>query len=50
LLWATYGAGSVADSAAMALKLFRLEREDLAAAFAQSRNGRRLLALPRGRE
>lgn len=46
LLWPQYSAGAVADSAYMARRLFQLERNDLAAAFAQSRNGRRLLALP----
>jgi 2-phosphosulfolactate phosphatase len=34
------------DSALIARKLFRLERDDLVAALSQSRNGRRLLSLP----
>jgi 2-phosphosulfolactate phosphatase len=45
-LWPKYLHGAVADSAAMARTLFQLERADLPAAFAKSRNGRRLLALP----
>lgn len=46
LLWAKYGGGAVADSALIARRLFRIEQDDLLAAVAQSRNGRRLLALP----
>ena len=46
LLWPKYLNGRVADSARMARSLFQLERADLPAAFAQSRNGRRLLTLP----
>jgi 2-phosphosulfolactate phosphatase len=44
LLWPTYGGGAVADSARMARELFLTARGDLPSAFAQSRNGRRLLA------
>jgi 2-phosphosulfolactate phosphatase len=44
LLWPRYGAGVVADSARAARQLFQLERNDLLAAVAQSRNGRRLMA------
>jgi phosphosulfolactate phosphohydrolase-like enzyme len=36
----------VADSAHMARRLFRLEQDDLLAAIAQSRNGRRLMSNP----
>jgi 2-phosphosulfolactate phosphatase len=43
LVWPLYGQGPVADSAHMARRLFRLAENDLAAALAQSRNGRRLL-------
>jgi len=46
LLWPKYGSGTVADSALIARRLFRLEQNDLLAAVAQSRNGRRLLAHP----
>ena len=45
-VWPAFANGAVADSARMARALFRLERADLAGALAQSRNGRRLLALP----
>jgi phosphosulfolactate phosphohydrolase-like enzyme len=40
----------VADSARAARRLFELERIDLTRAFAQSRNGSRLLAQPELRE
>ncbi|HWW02646.1 MAG TPA: 2-phosphosulfolactate phosphatase [Candidatus Acidoferrum sp.] len=50
LLWASYGAGAVADSARMAHNLFLLEQGNLTAAFARSRNGRRLLSKPELRE
>jgi 2-phosphosulfolactate phosphatase len=43
-LWANYSAGTVADSALFARRLFHLEQKDLLAAITQSRNGRRLLA------
>ena len=46
LLWPKYGGGAVADSALIARRLFRLEQNDLPTAFAQSRNGRRLMARP----
>lgn len=46
LLWPRYGGGAVADSARIARQLFRLEQDGLAAAVAQSRNGRRLMAQP----
>ena len=50
LLWANYGGGAVADSALIALRLFRLEQNDLLTAVARSRNGRRFMALPDLRE
>ena len=50
LLWPQYGGGMVADSAQMARRLFLLEQNDLRAAVAQSRNGRRLMAQPDLRE
>ena len=50
LLWAKYGGGAVADSALIARRLFQLEQGDLLTAVAQSRNGRRLMALPELRE
>ena len=50
LLWPKYGGGEVADSALIARRLFRLEQNDLLAAVAQSRNGRRLMAQPDLRE
>ena len=46
LVWPEYGRGAVADSAQVARRLFHLEENDLRAAFAQSRNGRRLMAHP----
>ena len=49
-LWANYSSGSVADSARMAHNLFLLEQGNLAAAFARSRNGRRLLSKPELRD
>jgi 2-phosphosulfolactate phosphatase len=50
LLWLKFSSGAVADSAVMARQLYRLEQGDLPAAFGQSRNGARLLALPELRE
>ena len=44
-LWGRYGDGAVADSASIARRLFQLGQDDLFAAVAQSRNGRRLLTL-----
>jgi len=44
LLWPIYSAGAISDSAEMARRLFLLDRDDLPAAMAWSRNGRRLLA------
>ena len=44
LLWPTYSAGAISDSAEMARRLYLLEKDDLAAAMTWSRNGRRLLA------
>ena len=44
LLWPTYSTGAVSDSAEMARRLYVLEKEDLPAAMAWSRNGRRLPA------
>jgi 2-phosphosulfolactate phosphatase len=49
-LWTHYSAGTVADSALLARRLFLLEQKDLLAAVAQSRNGRRLLARPELRD
>jgi 2-phosphosulfolactate phosphatase len=46
LLWPHYSTGAVADSAHIARRLFRLEQTDLLSAVSQSRNGRRLIALP----
>src|SRR6266568_1109336 len=45
-IWPQYSSGMVADSVRIARRLFRLEQKDLAAAMAQSRNGRRLMAHP----
>lgn len=45
-LLAAENADGLADSALLARKLYRLERADLVAALAQSRNGRRLLTRP----
>jgi 2-phosphosulfolactate phosphatase len=50
LLWPMYGDGAVADSARIARQLFQIGQNDLLAAVAQSRNGRRLLAQPDLRE
>jgi 2-phosphosulfolactate phosphatase len=44
LVWHRYAGGRVADSAAMARRLFHFAHKDLPTAFAGSRNGRRLLA------
>jgi 2-phosphosulfolactate phosphatase len=44
LLWSKFGGGGVADSACIARRFFLLEQNDLRAAVAQSRNGRRLMA------
>jgi 2-phosphosulfolactate phosphatase len=46
LVWQRYATGAVADSTHMVRLLYEAEKEHLAAAFAQSRNGRRLLAQP----
>ena len=46
LIWGNYWEGAVADSAYTARRAFRLEQQDLLAAAAQSRNGRRLMANP----
>jgi 2-phosphosulfolactate phosphatase len=46
MLWPTYRGGMVADSAHIARRLFRLDKDDLPAAVSQSRNGRRLLVNP----
>jgi phosphosulfolactate phosphohydrolase-like enzyme len=43
LLWPSYGAGVMSDSAQIARRLFLLEATDLSTAVARSRNGRRLL-------
>jgi len=45
-LWPLYASGRVSDSALMARRLYELERSDLPAALAASRNGRRLAAHP----
>jgi 2-phosphosulfolactate phosphatase len=50
LLWMTWSAGSVSDSALIARNLFWHERQDLLAAVSQSRNGLRLLSIPELRE
>ena len=50
LLWGKWSAGSVSDSALIARKLYRQERQDLLAAVSESRNGRRLLSIPELRE
>jgi 2-phosphosulfolactate phosphatase len=50
LIWPKYGGGAVADSAHIARQLFQVEHDDLLAAFARSRNGRRLLTHPDLRE
>lgn len=50
LLWPHWSGAVAADSALMARRLFAAERADLAAAFGQSRNGRRLLGLAELRE
>lgn len=49
-LWADCSSGKVADSAHMALELFRLHQGDLASGLMKSRNARRLLAMPALRE
>jgi len=46
LVWPTNPGILVSDSAMMARELYRLERGDLVAALARSRNGRRLLQRP----
>ena len=50
LLQGDFSADGMRDSFLTALKLFRLEADDVAGAFAQSRNGQRLLSLPELRE
>ena len=50
LLWRGFGDGTVADSARMARRLYRLEQANLQAAVAGSRNGSRLLAMPELRD
>jgi 2-phosphosulfolactate phosphatase len=45
-IWPVYGTGAGADTARMSRALYQLAQADLPAAFAQSRNGRRLLGLP----
>lgn len=45
-IWDKYAVGQVADSAAMAKRLYPLMQQDLVAAMNHSRNGRRLLAMP----
>lgn len=50
LLQGDFSGEGMSDSFLMALKLFRLEADDVARAFAQSLNGKRLLALPDLRE
>lgn len=49
-LWADCSSGKIADSAHMALELFRLHQGDLASGLMKSRNARRLLAMPALRE
>jgi 2-phosphosulfolactate phosphatase len=50
LLWDKSSADNASDSALIARKLYRQEREDLLGAVSQSRNGRRLLSQPELRE
>ena len=50
LLWPRFGCGTVADSALMARKLYAIDGHDLTAAFAQSRNGARLMSIPELRD
>jgi len=50
LLWAQRSRGVVSDAAFLARRLFLLEEQDLPAAFAQARNGRRLLEHPELRD
>lgn len=50
LLWDQYAAGEISDSAGMARELFRNAQNDLLAATLQSRNGRRLNAIPELRD
>jgi 2-phosphosulfolactate phosphatase len=50
LVWNQYGAGAVADSAFMVRSLYDLAKNDLTAAFSQTRNGRRLCSRPDLRE
>jgi 2-phosphosulfolactate phosphatase len=50
ILWAQRNSGAVADSAFLARRLYLIEEQNLSAAFAQSSNGRRLLARPELRE
>jgi 2-phosphosulfolactate phosphatase len=46
LLWPAYARAQVSDSAWMARELYRPAQHNLLDAFSQSRNGRRLLAIP----
>jgi 2-phosphosulfolactate phosphatase len=46
LLWPDYASAEIADSAKIALQIYRQNSHDLAAALAQARNGRRLLSNP----
>jgi len=46
LLWNNYAKGSIADSAELSRRLYRLEKSDLPGAMLRSRNGRRLLGTP----
>ena len=50
LVWPKYSRGTMADSALIARRLYRLEQNHLLAAVAQSRNGRRLMAHPELRD
>jgi 2-phosphosulfolactate phosphatase len=50
LLWNEYAVGEVSDAALLARQVFQTAAADLPAAAAQSRNGRRLLAVPELRE
>ena len=49
-VWHRYTHGRIADSAGIARRLFHLAHKDVAAAFAESRNGRRLLGKPELKE
>lgn len=49
-VWEWYAGGRVADSAALARRVFEVEAADLPGAMTRARNGRRLLAMPELRD